>query len=205
MATSHPGRPPSRSRVLGGLGVLGGSVGLAAFAGFPDELNLVRLVLWYLGAIAIALAAYGPHAAISRRLALAGTIPLVLASAWAMLWLLLGTGRESPSSGAFGLVGFWAELAGWPAAALFGFVAARLGVLWRWASLALAIGSLLAITGMDRLELTSRDNPTIFVQISLVGFAMVGTAWLLLGAQIAVGAARPRPSVVDDLHQGVQA
>jgi hypothetical protein len=24
-------------------------VGLAAFAGFPDELNLVRLILWHLG------------------------------------------------------------------------------------------------------------------------------------------------------------
>jgi hypothetical protein len=66
-------------------------------------------------------------------------------------------------------------------------------VLWRWASLALAIGSLLTITGMDRLALTSPDNPTVFAQLALAGFVMVGTAWLLLGAQIAVGRARPRP------------
>jgi len=193
------------ARVLGALGVLGGAVLLAGFVGFPAELNPLRLVLWYLGGIAVAVAAFEPQPAISRRLALSATIPLGLASACAILWILLGIGRESPFSGTFGLVGFWAGLAGWLAAALFGFVAARLGVLWRWASLALAIGSLVAITGMDRLALTSRDNPTLFAPIALAGIAVAGTAWLLLGAQIAVGGARPRPTVVDDLHRRAQA
>lgn len=205
MAASHVHPPTLPFRVLGGLGVLGGVMGLAAFAGFPDSLNLMRLILWYLGSIAVALAAYPAHAAMSRRPALVATIPLVLASAWAMLWILLGTGRESPSSAAFGLVGFWVELAGWLAAALFGFVAARLAVLWRPASFALAIGSVMTIAGMDRLGLTSSDRPTILGEVALAGFVMVASAWVLLGAQIAVGRAQPRPTGVDALHQTVQA
>jgi hypothetical protein len=57
----------------------------------------------------------------------------------------------------------------------------HLGVVWRWAALALAIGSLLAILGMDRLELTSPSNPTIFGPLALTGVALNGIAWILLG------------------------
>ena len=98
----------------------------------------------------------------SRRLALAGTVPLIVANGWYIAWILLAVGRERPFAGDFGLVGFWAGLAFWLADAWFGLVALRLGVLWRWAALALVVGSLLAILGMDRLGLTSAANPTIF-------------------------------------------
>ena len=84
------------------------------------------------------------------------------------------------------MVGFWAGLAFWLADAWFGIVALRLGVLWRWAALALVVGSLLAIPGMDRLGLTSAANPTIFRPIALTGVALNGIAWVLLGLEIAV-------------------
>ncbi len=75
MATSHSDLPAVAVRVLGGVGVLGGAVLLAAFVGFPAELNPLRPIFWNLGAIAVAVAAYGPHAAISRRLAVPASRP----------------------------------------------------------------------------------------------------------------------------------
>jgi hypothetical protein len=78
-------------------------------------------------------------------------------------------------------------------------------VLRRPASFALAIGSLMTITEMDRLGLTSSDLPTIFTDIAMAGFVMVASAWVPLGAQIAVGRAQPRPTGVDVLHQTLQA
>jgi hypothetical protein len=44
----------------------------------------------------------------------------------------------------------------------------------------------LAITGMDRLELTSQANPTIFTPIAVTGIALNGAAWILLGLEIVV-------------------
>jgi hypothetical protein len=58
-------------------------------------------------------------------------------------------------------------------------------------ALALAIGSLLAVTGMDRLEWTTRDNPTIFLPLSLAGIALNGLGWILLGIDVAT---RRRPA-----------
>jgi hypothetical protein len=85
------------------------------------------------------------------------------------------------------VVYFWAGRAWWLADALFGFVALRLGG-WAWlGAAALAVGSLLAILGMDRLELTTRDNPTIFLPLSLTGIALNGVGWIVLGLWLAVG------------------
>jgi len=64
---------------------------------------------------------------------------------------------------------------------LFGFVALRLGGWARLGAVALGVGSLLAITGMDRLELTTRDNPTVFLPLSLAGLALNGLGWVVLG------------------------
>ena len=48
-------------------------------------------------------------------------------------------------------------------------------------------------------------RPTIFADIAMAGFVMVASAWVPLGAQIAVGRAQPRPTGVDVLHQTLQA
>ena len=60
-------------------------------------------------------------------------------------------------------------------------------------ALALAIGSTLAILGMDRLELTSEANPTIFGPIGLIGVALNGVGWILLGLDLVLdGIVAPR-------------
>jgi len=188
MTASHTGMPLVATRALGVVGIMGGLVLLAAFVvDIPSVWNPFRLVLFNAAAMAVAVATCGRHAAVSRRLALAGTIPLIVANGWYIAWILLALGRERPFAGDFGLVGFWAGLAFWLADAWFGLVALRLGVVWRLAALFLAVGSLLAITGIDRLELTSQANPTIFQPIALTGVALNGIAWILLGLQLALG------------------
>jgi len=179
--------PPAATRALGVVGILGGLGLLLAFVvEIPPTLNTVRLVLFGAGAISVGVAIYRPQASASRRLALAGTIPLIAANGWSIAWILLATGQEPPFAGDFGLVGFWGGLAVWLADAWFGLVAMRIGVVWRWAALVLAAGSFMAIAGMDRLELTSQANPTIFTPISLTGIALNGLAWVLLGVNLLV-------------------
>jgi hypothetical protein len=116
--------------------------------------------------------------------ALAGAAPAILANAAAFAWILLAYGRDSPFAGGFGLAGFYIGLAAWLADAWLGLVALRLRVVIPPGALALAVGSLLAITGMGRLELTSQANPTIFGPISLVGIALNGVAWVLIGLDL---------------------
>lgn len=105
------GLSPMGTRALGVVGMLGGLGLLLAFVvKIPTALNTVRLILFCAGAIAIGVALYGRHAEVSR-LALAGTIPLIVANGWYIAWILLAIGRERPFAGDFGLVGFWAGLA----------------------------------------------------------------------------------------------
>jgi len=199
MTASHTGTPPMATRALGVVGILGGLVLLAAFVvEIPSALNTVRLVLFCAGAIAVAVAVHGRHATVSRRLALAGAIPVIAANGWYIAWLLLAIGRERPFAGDFGLVGFWAGLAFWLADAWFGLVALRLGVVWRPAAFILVVGSLMATTGMDRLELTSQANPTIFAPIALAGVALNGFAWVLLGIDVVMAFPRPGWQPVPD-------
>ena len=168
--------------VLAVVGILGGAVLLAAFVvEIPSGLNDFRLLLFNAGAISIVLGVYRSHATVAPRLALVGTVPAALANAWHFAMVVLATGRAEPFAGDFGLVSFWAALAMWLTDAVFGLVAWRLGVVWKWAAVALAVGSALAVLGMDRLELTSPNNPTIFGPIALTGVALNGVAWILLG------------------------
>ncbi len=191
MTVSRSALPPAATRALGVVGMLGGLGLLAALVvDIPTASNTVRLVLFCAGAVAVGMAHFGRHAAAWRRLALAGTIPLVVANAAYIAWILLAVGRERPFAGDFGLVGFWAALAFWLADAWFGIVALRLGVVWRPAALILVAGSIMAITGMDRLELTSQAIPTIFANVGMTGVALVGVAWILLGLEVLLGGRR---------------
>jgi hypothetical protein len=188
MTASGTGQQSVANRALGVVGILGGLVLLAAFVmDIPPAWNTARLLLFAAGAIAVALTVHGRHAVAARPLALAGTVPVVLANGALIAWILLAQGRERPFAGEFGLVGFWVGLAAWLADGWFGVVALRLGVAWRPAALMLAVGSVLAIAGMDRLGLTSAANPTIFGSIGLTGIALNGLAWVLLGFDIATG------------------
>ena len=185
-------------RSLGVAGILGGLVLLAAFVvDVPEAWNPARLVLFLAGAVAIAVAAHPAQARVAPRLDLAGAVPLGIATLSSITWILQSSGQERPFGGDFGLIGFYASLAVWVAHAWFGLCALRIGVLWRWATLVLIAGSLLAMTGMDRLELTTQSNPTIFEPLSLLGIALNGTAWVLLGTQIVAGRTEPSASALE--------
>jgi hypothetical protein len=175
--------------VVGLAGILGGVVLLAAFViEIAPGLNNLRLVLFDVGAMAVVLGVYHLQAPAAQTMSLLGAVPAFLANAWYLAMVVLAMGRLHPFAGDFGLVFFVAAVALWLTDAWFGFVTLRLGSVTRWGALALAIGSILALTGVDRLELTSPANPTIFGPLSLVGIALNGIGWILLGLDVATHA-----------------
>ncbi len=197
MAHAVAASPSASSRLLGLAGIMGGAVLLAAFVvEVAPDLNNVRLVLFNLGAIAIVVAVHRLQVAASPTLARVVAIAAVVANASVVLREVLPYGPWHPFAGDNGLVLFYAGIAMWLTDAAFGLVTLRLGVVTRWGALALAVGSVLAILGIDRLGLTSESNPTIFGSLALTGIALNGIAWILLGLDIASrrrrAAARPR-------------
>jgi hypothetical protein len=193
-ATAPPG---AVARALGAAGVLGGFVLLAAFVvNIGSDINWIRLVLFNVGAIAIGIAR-ARRAAVPRTLLMLTAAAVVLANAWYIGMTLLSLGVARPGAGTFGYVYFIAGAAMWLSDAAFGAVLAgrrRLtaGLGGRLAAAALAIGSLLAFTGMDRLGLVSRDRETIFAPLSLFGIFLNGLGWIVLGLDVAIGR-RPAP------------
>lgn len=186
MAHSLSRSPSTSSRALGLAGVVGGAVLLAAFVlDIRPELNVFRLALFNVGAMAVVVAVHRRQASVAPRLALLTAIPALLANGWYLVGVVLASGRPHPFAGDFGLMMFYAGAAMWLSDAAFGLVTLRLGVVTRWGALALAIGSVLALTGMDRLELTSSANPTMFTPLSLIGIALNGIGWILLGLDVA--------------------
>jgi hypothetical protein len=180
--TPDPRSLPAAGALLGILGIAGGLGLLAAFViEIPPALNTWRIILFNAGAIAIGLATFRRHAAVSRRMAIAGALPLIAANAGYLVWIVVASGRPSPFSGDLGLAGFWLSLAMWLADAWFGLVALRIGAVPRWVAAMLAAGSLLAIVGIDRLGLTSSASPTLFGPLAMAGAALNGAAWVMLG------------------------
>lgn len=193
MATRHPALPAPITRVLGMLGVIGGLVFLAAFVvEIPPGWNLVRILLWQVGAIAVTLATFPPHAAVSRRIALLATVPVVVTTAAQLAWTLLSIGRPSPFSGDFGLAGFWISTAIAASTAVFGIAAWRLGVVWSVSAIALAVGSLLGYLGIDRLGLSSSGAAAIVGPVALAGLGVAALGWVLLGLEVAFPEVRGR-------------
>lgn len=186
MAHAVAASPSLPSRVLGLAGVLGGAVLLAVFVmDIAPDLNTVRLILFNLGAIAVVLGVHHRQAAASPKLVRAIAGATVLANAWYLSMVVLSIGRPNPFAGDFGLAFFGAAVALWLTDAAFGVVTLRAGAVTRWGALTLAFGSLLAFTGIDRLGLTSPAHPTIFGPVSLVGIALNGLGWILLGLDVA--------------------
>jgi hypothetical protein len=177
--------PPSTwTRALGLTGVLGGIVLVAVFLlEIAPGLNIARLVLFNLGAIAIALAMYGRLAVTSPRLALAATAPVILANGWYLVMELLSVGRPQPPEGdyEFRLIADYAAAAMWLSDAALGLVIWRTGSAMRRIGFALALGSVFAFGGMGRLELVSGDYAWFFLPAALTGIAVNGLAWILLG------------------------
>ena len=190
VAHSLAGPPSATSRMLGLVGILGGLVLVAAFLPnlpWTRELFQLRLVLFNAGASAIVLAVHRRQASASPRASLAAAVPAILANTWYLAMVILSIGRPQPPEGdpEFRLVMFFAGVALWWADATFGLVTWRIGVVVRWGALAIAIGSILAFTGMDRLELVRGELAWIFIPASLAGIALNGLGWILLGIDVA--------------------
>jgi hypothetical protein len=186
---SHPlaAAPSPTSRVLGAAGILGGTVLLAAFViEIPSGLNNVRLVLYFLGAIAVIVAVHRRQASRGNRWSTVVAAAAIASNVWYPVMLLLSIGRPIRHD-VFGEIFFYAALAWWLTDAAFGFDALRLGAVTRWGALALGVGSLLAILGMSQLGLTTPGNPTIVAPIALTGVALNGVAWILLGLDVMLG------------------
>lgn len=190
--------PPLSSRVLGLAGIVGGATLLVAlFATIPPTLGVARIALFHLGAVAVVVAVHrrlvtGPN----RVMLLAATVAII-ANVASLAWTALGVGGgpDVRSAGAVLAVGTWL------ADAAFGLALLRFDGLARWGALALAIGSLLAILGIDRLGLTSAADPTIFGTMALTGVALSGLGWIVLGGDVATrrrgAAVQPEPIARD--------
>jgi hypothetical protein len=173
--------PTAAARALGAAGVLGGLVLLAAFVlDIRPDINWIRLVLFNVGAIAVGIALVRRAATPRTAVALTASA-VVLANAVHLGMTVISLGVERPFAGDFGLVFFLITAAMWLFDAAFGAVLASrrdltAGLGGRLGAIALAVGSLLAIIGMDRLGLVSPDHDSIFKTLALVGIFLNGLA-----------------------------
>jgi hypothetical protein len=182
--------PTPAARVLGILGVLGGAVLLAAFAiEIAPDVNVLRLALFNIGAIAVALAALRVQASTSPRLATAATALVVVTNG---LYLLTVVAEQAIAElPRLGLIYSVIGGAMWLSDLWFGVVTLRLGVLSRWAALALVVGSAFAFIGMGVFGLTVPG--TLLNALIMTGLAAHGLGWVLLGLELALRR-RPTPT-----------
>ena len=200
---------PTRSmRWLGLTGVAGGVVLLWAFiAGNPFEdrsINTIRLALFWLGGIAIAMAFHRRLAAGSPRLAAFATAAVLIIGVWNVLWVILSLSQEDPHADAFGGIGVVGQIVGWWVQAVYGAVLFRLGsassattkhlrTIARLAALALVIGGPLAFLGInDRALANWSDYGFAFTTLGQIGLILTGIGWISLGALVVLAGARSR-------------
>jgi hypothetical protein len=199
MTSSPIVAPSDATRALGLLGIVGGVWMVAWLLPFvpwgPEGINL-RLVAFNLGAIAVAIAVYRRLPRSTSGLARIVIVAVVLANASYLTVTLLAIGRPQPPAADpdFRLAWFWVGVAMWWADAALGVVALRLGGLARWGGLPLAVGSLLAFLGMDRLGLVAGPYEGVVVPLALAGITLNGVGWILLGIDVVTRRADPDPA-----------
>ena len=185
VAHSLASAPTLAARVLGLGGIVAGLAILAAFViDLPSGVFRDRLLVFGIGVIAIGIGVHrrqGPHASAAS---LAATLLL-----GAVVAFFLGTVLfvEPPS-----IITFWSEVALWLGAAAFGAVSVWIGAVSRIGGLAVTVGSLLTLTGIDRLGLVSVASPTIFNALSQVGIATMAIGWIVLGLDLAMRRVAPQ-------------
>ena len=188
MAHSLTIAPTRATRALGILGIVGGLFLVSGYVFFiPGTFNTIRILFFDLGAIAIAVQFVRRQGTAVPRLVLAAATLVVVVNAWNIAMLLLSVGRPQLPDGdpQFRLVGFFAQAAVWLAAAAFGAVALRYQVGSRLGALVLAIGSVLAVSGIDRIGLVGGDLAWFFGPLAAFGAMMHGLGWILLGIDVA--------------------
>lgn len=195
MAHSMTLAPTPVGRLLGLLGVIGGGFLLLGYIRLdewtPDLFNL-RLIAFNIGAIAIAIGVHLRQASAGRLLSLSAAVFAIIANAAYSLFILKVVAAPGQVSGPdyqpF-VVAAALAVAMWLGDAWFGLVTFRLRVLNRWSSLALFVGSMAAFIGMGNWGLAPAD--TIQEKVVLIGVALHGFAWILLGLEVAF---RRRPA-----------
>jgi hypothetical protein len=185
MVHSLTSAPSLSSRVLGLAGIAAGLAILAAFViDLPSGLFRDRLVVFSIGVIAIGFGVHRRQASRMPVASLAVTVALVAAVAFFLVTVLfLEPGH---------LAAFWSGVALWLASAAFGATSALIGAVSRIGGWAVAIGSVLALTGIDRLGLVSEATPTIFNTLSQVGIVTMAVGWIVLGLDLAVRRTTPQ-------------
>jgi hypothetical protein len=190
--------PTFSARALGIAGVLAGVVLIVPFvitiepAWYPP-----RVVLFNALVIALALGLHRRQAAASPRVAIAITALVVAANLFNLVLAVFTWTGVNPIAGWFGYVSFLPGVVLWGAAAIYGAGSLAIGAFSRWGPILLVIGSLVGMTGLDRLGLTHGQFGAFFDAAAQVGLGLVGIGWIVLGAELALRASRrgaPTPS-----------
>jgi hypothetical protein len=190
-------RPTVWSRLIGGLGIVGGLLLVMPYVpvlGSVEAVQPWRVWLFFLASIVIVIAVHRRQAPVAPRLARAAAVPAVVANA-AMISLPVLEAVLRPErtgvNGDFGLAWFWISEAVFLADAWFGFVSRRLGVVTPWGAGIVALGSLFVMLGNDRLGLVDGSLGNLISSIAQAGIVIAGVGWVWLGFDLAV---RRRPS-----------
>ena len=187
-------RADGTDRALGVAGIIAGTVLLLGVLGLvvepPPGTHDVKLVIYCLGAAAVAIGVHRRQASIAPAVVIAVTVAVVLANLWYVVRVLLPYGPWHPFVNDGGAAWLVTGVALWTADAAFGLACAWLANITRFGAMALAIGSVLAMTGMTQLGLTSAADPTIFTSLSLIGIGLNGAGLILIGLDV-MTASRP--------------
>lgn len=179
MAHSLTSAPSLTSRTLGFAGIAAGLFFLAAFViELPADLFPVRVVAFVLGVVAIGIGLHRRQSSRAPLTSLVVTVAVVAATAFFLVTAFL----FEPGH----LATFWSQVTLWLASAAFGAASAWIGAVSRIGGWAVAIGSLLTLTGIDRLGLISMASPTIFNTLSQVGIVCMALGWIILGLDVAL-------------------
>jgi hypothetical protein len=178
-------------RALGLAGIIAGAVVLLGFLGLlvepPPGTHDIKIIIYCLGAAAVAIGVHRRQAPIAPAVVMAVTVAVVLANLWYVVRVLLPYGPWHPFVNDGGAAWLVTGVALWTTDAAFGIASAWLARVTQLGALALAIGSVLAVTGMADLGLTSEADPTIFMPLSLIGIGLNGIGWILIGLDIMTG------------------
>jgi hypothetical protein len=185
VAHSAAAVPSTSARAFGIAGVLAGIVLVVPYViSLEQGWYPPRIILFNAFVIALAVGLHHRQGAASPRLAAAASVLVIIANAWYLAMIALGMADLNPFGTQFGFLMFLAGLLLWGTAAAYGAAALAIGAFSRWGPMLLVIGSLLALTGIDRLGLASGDS--IFGPLSQIGAVLHGFGWILLGAELAL-------------------
>ncbi len=171
--------PSVTARVLGIAGIAAGLAILIAFViDLPSGVFRDRLIVFAVGVSAIGIGVHLRQSSRAPMLSVALTAVLVAANVFFLITVIF---FEPPNPAAF-----WSGLVMWLSSAAFGVASAWMGAVSRIGASAVAVGSVLTLTGIDRLGLVSQVNPTIFNTLSQVGIAAMAVGWIILGLDVAL-------------------